>query len=92
MSTFSFIPNLFYRAVPTFVSFLQDIDSPYEVHEYVKMYLGDTPESSNFARQFLERRSRQRDQQRQQKEVVGLTLELLNIFLCVCNIVDVNSF
>ena len=37
------------------------------------MYLGDTRESSEFARQFLERRNRQREQQRQQKEVVGIT-------------------
>lgn len=26
--------------VPTFVSFLQDIESPFEVKDYIKMYLG----------------------------------------------------
>lgn len=44
--------------VPTFVSFLRDIESPYEVKDYVKCYLGDSREASDFARQFLEKRSR----------------------------------
>ncbi|XP_052752680.1 GRB10-interacting GYF protein 2 isoform X2 [Galleria mellonella] len=44
--------------VPTFVGFLKDIESPYEVKDYVKCYLGETKESSDFARQFLERRSK----------------------------------
>ncbi|XP_023949060.2 GRB10-interacting GYF protein 2 isoform X2 [Bicyclus anynana] len=44
--------------VPTFVGFLKDIESPYEVKDYVKCYLGDTKESNDFARQFLERRSK----------------------------------
>lgn len=45
-------------SVPTFVSFLRDIESPYEVTEYVKCYLGDGKEAQEFAKQFLERRSR----------------------------------
>ncbi|XP_053623992.1 GRB10-interacting GYF protein 2 isoform X2 [Plodia interpunctella] len=44
--------------VPTFVGFLKDIESPYEVKDYVKCYLGETKDSSDFARQFLERRSK----------------------------------
>ncbi|XP_048004832.1 GRB10-interacting GYF protein 2 [Leguminivora glycinivorella] len=44
--------------VPTFVGFLKDIESPYEVKDYVKCYLGETKESSDFARQFLEKRSK----------------------------------
>ncbi|KAI5636977.1 GYF domain-containing protein [Phthorimaea operculella] len=44
--------------VPTFVGFLKDIESPYEVKDYVKCYLGDSKDSSDFARQFLERRSK----------------------------------
>ncbi|XP_039763367.1 GRB10-interacting GYF protein 2 isoform X3 [Pararge aegeria] len=44
--------------VPTFVGFLKDIESPYEIKDYVKCYLGDTKESNDFARQFLERRSK----------------------------------
>lgn len=72
--------------VPTFVSFLQDIESPFEVKDYIKMYLGklcnsyvllnpvkylirflgEAKECSEFAKQFLERRSKQRNQQRLQ--------------------------
>ncbi|XP_078064629.1 GRB10-interacting GYF protein 2 isoform X2 [Mustelus asterias] len=55
--------------VPTFVSFLKEVDSPYEVHDYVRAYLGDTPETKEFAKQFLERRAKQRaNQQRQQQQ------------------------
>ncbi|CAK1554756.1 unnamed protein product [Leptosia nina] len=44
--------------VPTFVGFLKDIESPYEVKDYVKYYLGESKDSSDFSRQFLERRSK----------------------------------
>ncbi|XP_022096919.1 GRB10-interacting GYF protein 2-like isoform X2 [Acanthaster planci] len=55
--------------IPTFISFLQDVESPYEVRDYVKMYLGETRESSDFARQFLEHRSRYKEKQRKQQEM-----------------------
>ncbi|CAA9997079.1 unnamed protein product [Nesidiocoris tenuis] len=42
--------------IPTFVAFLRDIDSPDEVCEYIKLYLGDSAEASDFAQQFIERR------------------------------------
>uniref|UniRef100_G3PJK6 GYF domain-containing protein n=1 Tax=Gasterosteus aculeatus aculeatus TaxID=481459 RepID=G3PJK6_GASAC len=45
--------------VPTFASFLKEVDSPYEVHDYVRAYLGDTPDAKDFANQFLERRAKQ---------------------------------
>ncbi|XP_057713304.1 GRB10-interacting GYF protein 2 isoform X1 [Corythoichthys intestinalis] len=45
--------------VPTFASFLKEVDSPYEVHDYVRAYLGDTAEAKDFAKQFLERRAKQ---------------------------------
>lgn len=45
--------------VPTFASFLKEVDSSYEVHDYVRAYLGDTPEATDFAKQFLERRAKQ---------------------------------
>ena len=61
-------------SVPTFISFLQDVESPYEVHDYVKMYLGESRESSEFARQFLERRSRYKEKQRKQQEMVRIDL------------------
>jgi PERQ amino acid-rich with GYF domain-containing protein len=66
------------------VSFLQDIESPFEVKDYIKMYLGgfelartsrkkikllfsgESKECLEFAKQFLERRSKQRNQQRLQ--------------------------
>ncbi|KAM3865857.1 GRB10-interacting GYF protein 2 [Diretmus argenteus] len=52
--------------VPTFASFLKEVDSPYEVHDYVRAYLGDTPEAKEFARQFLERRAKQNANQQKQ--------------------------
>ncbi|KAK7869595.1 hypothetical protein R5R35_003385 [Gryllus longicercus] len=50
--------------IPTFVGFLRDIESPYDVKDYVKLYLGDEKEAQEFARQFLERRSKLRSAQR----------------------------
>ena len=45
------------------------MDSPYEVHDYVRAYLGDTPQAKDFAKQFLERRAKQKaNQQRQQQQ------------------------
>ncbi|KAM5165418.1 GRB10-interacting GYF protein 2 isoform 1-T3 [Mantella aurantiaca] len=46
--------------VHTFVSFLREVESPYEVHDYVCEYLGDTPEAKDFSKQFLERRNKQK--------------------------------
>lgn len=55
-------------AVPTFASFLKEVDSPYEVHDYVRAYLGDTPEAKDFAKHFLERRAKQKPMQQQQQQ------------------------
>ncbi|XP_021943257.1 uncharacterized protein LOC110841866 isoform X1 [Folsomia candida] len=44
--------------IPTFVSFLKEVESPYEVGDYVRSYLGDGKEAKEFSREFLERRSR----------------------------------
>uniref|UniRef100_A0A8C9SS77 GRB10 interacting GYF protein 2 n=1 Tax=Scleropages formosus TaxID=113540 RepID=A0A8C9SS77_SCLFO len=55
--------------VPTFASFLKEVDSPYEVHDYIRAYLGDTPEAKDFAKQFLERRAKQKASQQQQLSV-----------------------
>ncbi|XP_056148680.1 GRB10-interacting GYF protein 2 isoform X2 [Lampris incognitus] len=52
--------------VPTFASFLKEVDSPYEVHDYIRAYLGDTPEAKEFAKQFLERRAKQNANQQKQ--------------------------
>uniref|UniRef100_A0AAY4EX69 GYF domain-containing protein n=1 Tax=Denticeps clupeoides TaxID=299321 RepID=A0AAY4EX69_9TELE len=66
--------------VPTFASFLKEVDSHYEVHDYVKAYLGDTPQAKDFAKQFLERRAKQNANQQkphqgqlQQDSVWGVT-------------------
>lgn len=55
----SHAPAFFLRSVPTFASFLKEVESPYEVHDYVRAYLGDTPEAKDFAKQFVERRAKQ---------------------------------
>ncbi|KAH0623894.1 hypothetical protein JD844_007080 [Phrynosoma platyrhinos] len=68
--------------VPTFVSFLKEVESPYEVHDYIRAYLGDTPEAKEFAKQFLERRAKQKaSQQRQQQDSVwGMNSSLHSVF------------
>lgn len=63
--------------VPTFASFLKEVDSPYEVHDYVRAYLGETIQAKDFASQFLERRAKQnanqlkplQDQQQKNQQV-----------------------
>ncbi|XP_069583857.1 GRB10-interacting GYF protein 2 isoform X1 [Ranitomeya imitator] len=55
--------------VPTFVSFLREVESPYEVHDYVRAYLGDTPEAKDFSKQFLERRNKQKTVQQKPPQV-----------------------
>jgi PERQ amino acid-rich with GYF domain-containing protein len=42
----------------TFVSFLLEVDSVYEVHDYIKSYLGETDEAHEFAKSFLDRRQK----------------------------------
>lgn len=59
-------------SVPTFVGFLRDIDSPYEVKDYVRMYLGETKQCTEFAKQFLEKRSKWRSSQRPQVQADDL--------------------
>jgi PERQ amino acid-rich with GYF domain-containing protein len=53
--------------VETFVSFLQAVESPYEVHDYVKNYLGEDKTAKEFARQFLEKRSHLKNKARNEK-------------------------
>lgn len=47
----------FLIAVPTFIAFLREVESPIDVMEYVTDYLGDGKEIKNFVKQFLDRRS-----------------------------------
>ena len=52
------------------MSFLREVESPYDVQDYVKSYLGDTPRSAQFAKDFLEKRSSaSRQKQRHDDEV-----------------------
>lgn len=44
--------------IPTFLGFLMDIESPFEVHDYVKSYVGEGKAQKKFAVDYLERRSR----------------------------------
>ncbi|XP_062869751.1 GRB10-interacting GYF protein 1 isoform X2 [Trichomycterus rosablanca] len=65
--------------VATIVVYLKEVESPYEVHDFIRLYLGDTVEAKEFAKQFLERRAKQKaNQQRQQqqlcKEMAGLNM------------------
>ncbi|KAK3545371.1 hypothetical protein QTP70_005977 [Hemibagrus guttatus] len=64
--------------VSTIVAYLKEVESPYEVLDFIRSYLGDTVEAKEFAKQFLERRAKQKaNHQRQQqlsKEVGGLTM------------------
>ncbi|XP_065061462.1 GRB10-interacting GYF protein 2-like isoform X2 [Rhopilema esculentum] len=51
-----------YVDVPTFVSFLQEIESPYEVNEYIRSYFGEFGNAEKFAKEFLEWNRRNRKQ------------------------------
>ncbi|XP_018329970.1 GIGYF family protein CG11148 isoform X2 [Agrilus planipennis] len=42
--------------IETFVEFLRNVESALEVRDYCKEYLGDSPSTSHFATQFLEKR------------------------------------
>lgn len=66
-------------AVPTFVSFLKEVESPYEVHDYIRAYLGDTPEAKEFAKQFLERRAKQKASQQRQQQQQQVKVPLLSL-------------
>uniref|UniRef100_A0A8C8CF27 GYF domain-containing protein n=1 Tax=Oncorhynchus tshawytscha TaxID=74940 RepID=A0A8C8CF27_ONCTS len=56
--------------VATIVAYLKEVESPYEVLDFIRSYLGDTVEAKEFAKQFLERRAKQKaNHQRQQQQV-----------------------
>ncbi|KAK6175421.1 hypothetical protein SNE40_013888 [Patella caerulea] len=54
--------------VPTFIAFLQDVESPYEVHDYVRSYLGESKVVTEFSKQYLEKRSQYKNKKRQEKK------------------------
>uniref|UniRef100_A0A8C7RHV4 GRB10 interacting GYF protein 1b n=1 Tax=Oncorhynchus mykiss TaxID=8022 RepID=A0A8C7RHV4_ONCMY len=65
--------------VATIVAYLKEVESPYEVHDFIRSYLGDTMEAKEFAKQFLERRAKQKaNHQRQQQQQQVCVVCILN--------------
>uniref|UniRef100_A0A8D3E8E0 GRB10 interacting GYF protein 1a n=1 Tax=Scophthalmus maximus TaxID=52904 RepID=A0A8D3E8E0_SCOMX len=59
--------------VATIVAYLKEVESPYAVLDFIRSYLGDTVEAKEFAKQFLERRAKQKANQQRQQQQVGLS-------------------
>uniref|UniRef100_A0A669FC85 GRB10 interacting GYF protein 1 n=1 Tax=Oreochromis niloticus TaxID=8128 RepID=A0A669FC85_ORENI len=55
-----------------------EVESPYAVLDFIRSYLGDTVEAKEFAKQFLERRAKQKANQQRQQQQVGLSKEKKN--------------
>lgn len=49
-------PLILLSSVPTFISFLRDVESPIEVREYVINFLGDTKATDDFVKDFVIKR------------------------------------
>lgn len=54
--------------MPTFVTFLRDIESGMDVREYCKEYLGEGPAMQQFASDFLEKRRFYKQRSSQHKD------------------------
>uniref|UniRef100_A0A673GSF9 PERQ amino acid-rich with GYF domain-containing protein 1-like n=1 Tax=Sinocyclocheilus rhinocerous TaxID=307959 RepID=A0A673GSF9_9TELE len=65
--------------VPTIVAYLKEVESPYEVLNFICSYLGDTVEAKEFARQFLERRAKQKANHQRQQQQVCLSKEMAGL-------------
>lgn len=63
-------------AVETFVAFLRALESPFEVNDYCRSYLGENKDSKDFAKQFLEKRSYYRNQERKKEQVSLLSVQI----------------
>lgn len=50
--------------IPTFVTFLKDVESEYEVKDYIQSYLGDNKEVREFSKQFFDKRLKIQNKQR----------------------------
>uniref|UniRef100_A0A674EFC5 GRB10 interacting GYF protein 1 n=1 Tax=Salmo trutta TaxID=8032 RepID=A0A674EFC5_SALTR len=64
--------------VSTIVAYLKEVESPYEVLDFICSYLGDTMEAKEFAKQFLERRAKQKQNQKRQQEQVRDSMRGVN--------------
>uniref|UniRef100_A0A8K9UYE8 GRB10 interacting GYF protein 1b n=1 Tax=Oncorhynchus mykiss TaxID=8022 RepID=A0A8K9UYE8_ONCMY len=80
--------------VATIVAYLKEVESPYEVLDFIRSYLGDTVEAKEFAKQFLERRAKQKaNHQRQQQQVcddvtVSLCIQIAIDKMQLCSLSD----
>ena len=73
-----------YCAAATFVSLLLEVESTYEVHDYIRSFLGETDEVHAFAKLFLEKRQRlKRNQQQKIHQVCVCARACVCIYLCV---------
>lgn len=67
--------------VPTFVTFLKDVESEFEVKDYIQSYLGDNKEVREFIKQFFDKRLKIQNKQRSSDFVemkVSLILKIHN--------------
>lgn len=60
------------------MAYLKEVESPYAVLDFIRSYLGDTVEAKEFAKQFLERRAKQKANQQRQQQQVSLSLNSLS--------------
>uniref|UniRef100_A0A3B3R783 GRB10 interacting GYF protein 1 n=1 Tax=Paramormyrops kingsleyae TaxID=1676925 RepID=A0A3B3R783_9TELE len=65
--------------VATIVAYLKEVESPYDVLDFIRSYLGDTVEAKEFAKQFLERRAKQKANHQRQQQQVGLSKEVAGL-------------
>ncbi|CAG5111263.1 Oidioi.mRNA.OKI2018_I69.chr2.g5587.t1.cds [Oikopleura dioica] len=56
------IPNSNQIDIPTFVSFLREVEHDYEVEDYSRQYFGNGKEVLNFAHKFMEKRKQIRNE------------------------------
>ena len=76
---------LFFFPAATFVNFLLQFESPYEVHDYIKLHMGDSPTTQEFTRQFLEKAKQCR--QRKQPTSSAQSSNMSQVY--VCNVLHV---
>lgn len=67
--SFDVFLNFFYLFLKaeTFVQFLKDIDSPFEINEYVQTYLGNNKASRDFSKNFISKRSYLKNKSKQEQ-------------------------
>lgn len=69
---------MIFNLVPTFVTFLKDVESEYEIKDYIQNYLGDNKEVREFIKQFIDKRLKI---QNKQKSSDFVEMKVSNIFL-----------